>query len=261
MKILVSEWIKTKRTPIRWLTFLTPVIFTALIVWYFSLRTITVETQISIFEAFFESWTALVIPLGTGLISGIMIHQEELAGGFNGFLGSKLPRRSLYLGKLTMLILLASTSTLLAVLVLVAGLSFILKISVSWPTFLAAAVMAIIGNLPLFAFHLWISFAWGMGASIGIGSGGILIAALMATNLGNKIWPFVPWAWPVRLSGLAGVHLLYLPGMKLSHETLDSGFIKVQALKGLIPAAVLFVALLAGGLVWFNRWEGRKITD
>jgi ABC-2 type transport system permease protein len=190
-----------------------------------------------------------------------MIHQEELAGNFNGFLGSKLPRRDLYLGKLIMLILLASASTFLAVLALLAGLSFILNIPVPWPIYIAAAIMAIIGTFPLLAFHLWISFAWGMGASIGIGGGGILIAALMATSLGNKIWQFVPWAWPVRLTGLAEAYLLYLPGMEYPPEIISSGFVVGQAIKGLVLAAIFFISLLAGGLIWFKMWEGRKIYD
>ncbi|WP_084295260.1 lantibiotic immunity ABC transporter MutG family permease subunit [Caldanaerobius polysaccharolyticus] len=247
MKILISEWIKIKRTPIRWLTFLTPVIFAAFIIWYFSLRAITVDTQISIFQAFFETWTTLVIPLGAGLIPGFMVHQEELAGSFNGFLVSRLPRRDLYFGKLTMLILLVLTDTLLATLALVIGLNFILDIFISWPVFMGAAIMAMIGTLPLLAFHIWISFAWGIGVSIGIGGGGILIAALTATSLGDKIWQFVPWAWPVRLASLVGAYLL---------KNIPSGFIIGQAVKGLIPAVILFVVMVIGGLIWFERWEG-----
>lgn len=261
MKMLISEWLKTKRTPIRWLTFFTPVLFAGFIIWYFSLKTITIDTQILIFEAFFEVWTALVIPLGAGLLSGIMIHQEELAGNFNGFLGSKLPRRDLYLGKLAMLILLTLVSTLISTLVLVSGLSFISNIPIFWPIFVVAAIMAMIGTLPLLAFHLWISLAWGMGASIGIGGGGILIAALMATSLGNKIWQFVPWAWPVKLSMLTGAFLLYKPDMKFPHEIISSGIVIKQIINGLIPTAIFFAITLVGGIIWFNRWEGRKIYE
>lgn len=247
MKILISEWIKIKRTPIRWLTFFTPVIFAVFIIWYFSLRVITVDTQISIFQAFFETWTALIIPLGAGLLPGFMVHQEELAGDFNGFLASRLPRRDLYLGKLTMLILLVLTGTLLATLALVIGLNFISDILISWPVFIGAAIMAMIGTLPLLVFHLWISFALGMGVSIGIGGGGVLIAALMATSLGDKIWQFVPWAWPVRLASLVGAYLF---------RDIPSGFIIGQAVKGLIPSVILFVVMVIGGLIWFERWEG-----
>lgn len=261
MKILISEWMKTKRTAVRWMTFLTPVIFAALTVGYYSARTITTDMHLSIFEAFFEVWGTMVIPMGAGLISGITIHQEELAGSFNGFLGSKLPRRDLYLGKFTILVLLASISTFLGVLTLIIGSSIFLHVSLSWSLFLRAAIMAMLGTLPLLAFHLWISFAWGMGASIGIGGGGILIAALMATSLGDRIWPFVPWAWPVRLSLLIGVDLLDLTGMNLPSSMMASDYIANQAIKGFIPVTVFFAVMLFGGIIWFQKWEGRKITD
>jgi ABC-2 type transport system permease protein len=259
--ILSSEWIKTKRTPIRWLTFLAPMIFAALIIGYYSIRTVPGDIQISIFQMFFEVWTAMVIPLGAGLISGLMIHQEELAGSFNGFLGGKLPRNYLYLGKFAILILSSTVSILIAVLSLVIGFSVILKISIPWPIFIAAAVMAIIGTIPLLAFHLWISFAWGMGASIGTGGAGLLIAALMGTSLGDKVWQFVPWAWPIRLSMLPGAYLLYKPGMEYPPEIISSGFVINQAITGLIPSVVFFAIMLSGGLVWFKRWEGRKAYE
>lgn len=261
MKILSSEWIKTKRTPIRWLIFLVPVIFAALLIGYYSIRAISADIQISIFQVFFEVWTAMVIPLGAGLISGLMIHQEELAGSFNGFLGCKLPRHDLYLGKFAILALSSTGSILIATLSLVVGFSVILKISIAWPIFIAAAIMAIIGTIPLLAFHLWISFAWGMGASIGIGGAGLLIAALMGTTLGDKVWQFVPWAWPIRLSMLPGAYLLYKPGMDYPPEVISSGFVINQAIIGFVPAAVFFAVMLFGGLVWFKRWEGRKAYE
>lgn len=261
MKILITEWHKTKRTPIRWVTFLVPIFFAAIIVWYFSVKTITTETEISIFQVFFEVWTALVIPLGAGLISGLMVYQEELAGSFRGFLGSKLSPKVLYLGKLTMLILLALISTLFAVLILLIGLSFILNIHIAWPIFILSAIIAILSALPLLVFHLWISFSWGMSSSIGIASGGILIAALMATSLGNRIWQFVPWAWPVRLTRLTGAYLLYLPYLNSSPEMITLGLMINKGIKVLITSLALFVILLVGSLIWIERWEGRRIND
>ncbi|UOF91270.1 lantibiotic immunity ABC transporter MutG family permease subunit [Fodinisporobacter ferrooxydans] len=255
MRLFAAEWMKTKRTPIRWLAWLPPLIFAALFTWYVSRQTITIDRQISIFQAFFEVWTAVVIPFGIGVVSGIMIHQEELAGSFGGLLGSKRPRRDLYMGKFAVLLLVTLASTMLATILFVAGLAGIAAIHISWPIFIAAALLAMAGTLPLLAFHLWISFAKGMGASIGIGGVGVLIAALMATNLGNTIWQFVPWAWPVRLTGLAGA---YLPGIKIPSQMIASGFVINQGMKGLVLAAICFVLLLVGGLAWFNTWEGRK---
>lgn len=187
MNLFMCEWLKTRRTPLRWTVFLSPLIFSALILWYFSLRKTTLPVQIAIFEAFFEVWPALVIPAGAGLVSGLMVHQEGLAGNFGRLLGAGRPRRDLYLGKLAMLVFLVFTSTLLAVLALAAGIWFLFRETIAWPVFLGAAFMMMIGTLPLLAFHLWISFARGMGASIGIGGGGLLMASLMATSLGQTI--------------------------------------------------------------------------
>lgn len=261
MKILSSEWMKTKRTQTRWLVFPMPVVFAALMIWYYSVRINTPDIQISMFQAFFEVWAALAIPLGAGLLAGMMIHQEELAGSFNSFLGSKMSRRDLYLGKLSILFLLASASTLIVVLAFTAGAVFILNIKIAWPVFIAAAVMAMIGMFPLLVMNLWISLAWGMGASIGIGGGGVMIAVLMGTSLGDMVWPFVPWAWPVRLSMLPGAYLLYKPGMSYPPDIISSGFVLNEAIKGLIPAGLFFVVMLLGSIKWFESWEGRKVYE
>ncbi|WP_422448116.1 ABC transporter permease [Thermoanaerobacterium sp. DL9XJH110] len=95
LNILSAEWLKTKRTPAGWVSFLTPFALAALLTWYFSLKKVTPDIQPAIYQAFFEVWAAVVIPAGAGLVSGMMVNQEELAGGFNGFLASRLPRSSL----------------------------------------------------------------------------------------------------------------------------------------------------------------------
>ncbi|MDF2505548.1 lantibiotic immunity ABC transporter MutG family permease subunit [Clostridium sp.] len=252
IKILSAEWIKIKRTPIKWASFLTPVIYAILIIWYYSLKTINSDTQISIFETFFQVWTIIFIPIGAGLFSGFMIYQEELAGRFNGLLISKLSRLKLYLAKLIILILLTIVSILIATFILVIGLNYIVHISVSIPIFILAAIVAGVSAIPLLSFHLWISFAWGMGASIGIGGGGLLIAALMATNLGNTVWEYIPWAWPIRISTLPGLYLLNLADSAFNYAAEETTI-------GMVCALIFFIIMLAGGILWFKKWEGRKM--
>jgi len=255
VKILASEWIKTRRTPIRWIVFLAPLIFAAFVIGYYSLRTISTDIQASIYQVFFGVWTIIIIPFGSGLIPGLMIQQEESAGGFNGLLGSKSPRQKLYLGKLTILILSATGSIMAATILLVLGFNVLLKLPISWPIFIAGAIMAAIGTIPLLAIQLWISFAWGMGASIGIGGAGLLISALMGTSLGDEVWQFVPWAWPIRLSMLPGGYLIYEPGKDILTNT---GILINQAIIGIMISLMFFSVVLFGGLHWFKRWEGRK---
>lgn len=259
MNILLSEWLKTKRTPIRWLTFLIPIIYGALIIGYITLRGIDQNTQILAFQVFFEAWTSFIIPLGAGIVSGFIVYQEELAGSFNGFLSSKIPRSRLYMGKLVILILSATISTLIALIVLGIGLQLILNVPIAWPIFIAAAILCIIGTIPILTLQLWASFTWGMGASIGISIAGLLNAALMgATSLGDKVWQFIPWAWPVRLTRLLNPYLQFTSDMQIPPESISSGFVINQLVIGLVAVGICFAVTLAGGITWFNKWEGRK---
>lgn len=259
MKQLSSEWLKTRRTAVRWLTFCMPVVYAALIIGYIALRGTDENTKILVFQIFFEGWTAFVIPLGAGILSGFIVHQEELAGNFNGFLSSKVSRYQLYWGKFILLVLTMTASTLIATAVLCVGLKILPGVLISWPIFIAAAILVVIGTVPLLALHLWASFAWGLGASIGISIGGLLMAALIgATSLGNEIWPFTPWAWPVRLAKLPGAYLMFTPDRQLPPEIISSDFIIDQLSMGLVAATICFVVALIGGSIWFNRWEGRK---
>lgn len=257
MRLFYSEWLKTKRTPIRWLTFVTPILFAGFVLAYFFIRGMRVENLFSVFTLFIEGWTVLVIPLGAGLLPGLMSQQEEFAGQFTGWLACQIPRHRLYLGKLAILIASASVSLMMATCILLAGLTLLFQLPMVWPIFTAAVLLAIIGAFPLLALHLWVSLAWGMGASIAIGGAGLLVAALMATSLGDSIWPVVPWAWPVRMAIFPGFYLHDWLGLGQPPAS-ASGIIMEQTMIGLFCAIVFFIIVVGLGVVWFNRWEGRK---
>jgi len=262
MKILYAEWLKTKRTAIRLLTFCMPVVYAALIIGYFALRGIDKNAQTLVFQGFFEVWTVCVIPLDVGVLSGLIMHCEELAGNFNGLLSSKVSRNGLYWSKFLLSVLIMAASTLIATILLGVGFDVFLGVPISWPIFIAASILAIIGTIPLLALHLWTGFRWGMGASIGISIGGLLMAALMGvTSLGNKIWQFIPWTWPVRLAILPGAYLQFTENMQFPPEVISSGIVINQLAMGLAMSSLCLVAALIGGTIWFNRWEGRKSYD
>jgi hypothetical protein len=239
-----------------------PVVYAALIIGYFALRGIDKNTQTLVFQGFFEVWTVCVIPLSIGILSGLIVHQEELAGNFNGLLSSNVSRYGLYGAKFILLVLTLTANTLIATVALGVGLDVFLGVSIGWPIYIAASILAIIGAVPLLALHLWASFRWGMGASIGIGIGGLLMAALLgATSLGDKIWQFIPWTWPVRLGILPGAYLQFTEDMQYPPEVISSGFVLKQLAMGFTVSTLCLVAALIGGIVWFNRWEGRKSYD
>ena len=255
MRILISEWLRTKRTAIRWLTFFMPLAVAICATAYIAFRTDT--TQEFVFEGFFTIWTAMIIPVGVGVLSGYIVYEEEMAGNFNRFLGSGISRTKLYLGKFLLLLFCSAICTFIAVGVLCIGSSFLVIDCDNIMIFLSAAILVIIGTLPLLALHLWVSFVRGMGASIGISFVGILMAVLFgATNLGDKIWIFIPGAWPVKLGMLPGAYFIKSSGVISSAEIINNTM--RTALLGFTAVAVSLLLFLLLGILWFRNWENGK---
>lgn len=246
MRVLYGEWIKMRRTISLWLVLLAPILFSLFMVWYFLGRPVTANLPIIIYEAFYQVWAAMVVPIGAGLLPGLMTQQEALAGDFRGLLGSITSRRSLYLYKLVMLTLLTAASTALAVVTLIFGLNFV-GIPIPLLPFISGAVIVELATIPLLALHLWIGFAWGLGPSIGVGGAGMLFGALSFTTLGDHYWQYIPWGWTSKFSMVPGTYYFY---------QLITPVSKVALL-----ATTFLFAVVMGGLLWFDQWEGRENPD
>src|SRR4051794_3951839 len=94
LRILASDWLKTKRSPGRRIIFIMPVLTAVLFIWYFSMLPLSYDFQLSIYKSFFQFWNSLVVPVGVGILAGVLVQQEEFAGGFIALLGSPYPRTS-----------------------------------------------------------------------------------------------------------------------------------------------------------------------
>lgn len=261
--IISSEWMKTKRTMVRWITFFLPLFIAGCIIGYITLRGAGKDFQMTTFQIFFETWTIFIIPIGVSILAGYVVHQEELAGSFSGFLSVRFSRTKLYLGKYLPICITIMISTFLATIVFCIGITFIFpELSNIWLFFLIAAMLAVIGTLPIIAIHLWLSFAWGTGASIGVGICGLLMAGLFGgTGLGNSTWQFIPWALPVRLAKNLSPYLKFSPDMITPPPLVSSGWAVNQLFVGITSAGVCLTIVLLGGIIWFSKWEGRKYYE
>ena len=63
MKILAMEWLKTKRTPLRLIAWVTPLLASPALLWYVGQRTVTAETPFWIYQWCFSAG-AVVVPVG-----------------------------------------------------------------------------------------------------------------------------------------------------------------------------------------------------
>lgn len=255
IKLFLSEWLRTKRTPIRWFTFCLPVVFSLLIVAYLAVR--GGATEAFVYEGFFTVYTVFVLPVAVGILAGFLVQEEELAGQFNGFLSMKLSRRRLYLGKFMMLLFCFLVCIIVSIGILCLGLWVMMPQTINVSSFLWGGILMFAGALPLMALHLWLAFAWGTGASIGMGMAGILLAALMGMfSMGGEIWYMIPYAWPVKLAMLPGTKMIEgsagLSVTQIREAVVQTGAISLSA--ALTGTAVFFI----GGIVWFSKWEGRK---
>lgn len=195
--------------------------------------------------------------MAAALLSGLTVLQEEEAGNFNGFLAEPISRTKLYVSKLSLLILFTAIDVLFASFLMIVGMKFILHVeNIQYGLFLQGSIWSVIGSLILYAIHLLISFAYGMGPSIAIGGAGFLISAIVgATVLGDNIWQYVPWAWAIRLSKNP---MLLMPDIKTINGMLASEVFVREMMKGLIPAVLGFLIVTILGILWFNRWDGRS---
>lgn len=251
-KILYTEWLKTKRSPIRWIVFGAPIAYAAVFILYYSSVN---NNSFSMFQAFLGLWTTFCVPFGIGLLAAFIVHEEELAGNFNGFLGGNIVRLNRYLGKLLTLILFTTLCTFISILIFSLWAVFT-RTQFPLTIFIKAGILSEIGSLPLIAFNLWLSLWKGMGASIGFGGIGVVTASFFAI-VGDKYWQFVIWAWPVRLSLMQEFNI----SKNMLLKSLKPNFVLNQTIKGLIIAAICFIIILIASLIWFKNWEGRKTYD
>ena len=253
LTILSTEWLKLKHTSIHIMMIAVPAFISICSASYFSYQ---IKFQNSlIMEGFFSLWTAVILPLIVGVLAGYLVQEEEVAGNFTGFLCTNISRGKLYLGKLLMIWFQVSIMTIIATGILCFGVERIREDNEAILAFSIASFFTIIGTLPIIGIALWVSFLWGMGASIGVGIISLLIGTLLGTtNLGDGIWFFVPWCWDIKISMLPNIY--FFQG---NREILSE--VMVQLIQIIFLITIGFFLFLLGGMIWFSRWEGRKHSE
>lgn len=262
MRFLLAEWQKSKHHPIRWLLFLMPVLYGAFLIFYLTGNQNIARESVAVFQLFIETWCVLVFPLFIGTVSASMVQEEEKAGHFVGFLSHPSSRSHLIIGKVFTLFIVSFLSLCLAFVTYFVMAQVFLKLSLAWPIYLLSMVLIILSSIPLIILHIWLSFAYGVGASIGLSIFGVLNAALIgATSLGEKVWFIDLWAIPVRLSKAVYPYLQFTRDMLQPPVEITSGMIHYTVFTGLLATIILSIGLGLGSIFWFNRWEGKPAND
>jgi ABC-2 type transport system permease protein len=187
--------------------------------------------------------------------------EEDSAGEFRRMLIVPLPRNTIYLGKLFMLILITIIDMFVSIGILLLGIKFLYpRADIQYEMFLQGTIFTIIASLFLYGLYLIISIKFGIGLTMLITAGGTVLGALMQTGMGDKIWDFVPWAWSGRI-GIIPVYNLegFAKFQNINNNFLKNTFTEVVN-KGIPIAAISFLVICIIGVAWFKNWEGKKIN-
>lgn len=243
LRCFKTEFMKHRRTPFYLIHIIIPtagaLIFTA----YFHSVQMNVQSGTS---GYFEI-LAIVFPFLAGILCGMTVQLENEAGSFQALIGTLPSRTAVYLAKICFLLAMAFFSILLAV-----GIFASLFPAAPFAFYLQAAFGLLLTIIPLYLLALAVSFIFGKSASIVMGICGSILSALMMTGLGDSCWPFIPWAWGVRLMDLSIIKWID-PQSFASIKDYFSALLNISAVCSLV--------LLLISLLWFSRFEGQKAEE
>jgi ABC-2 type transport system permease protein len=234
-----ADFYKSRHTFLPWIHLFLPLGFALLAILYCSITTLKSETVLSAYLELIGG----VFPIVVGLLCSKAADLEAEAGHFQVMMSGTVSRSTAYLSKLFTLLLFGACSVALAI-----GLfgGFFQKAPSQF--YVWAALLLICSSVFLYLLHLFVSFQFGGGTSIGLGILETLLALLALTGLGDGIWYYLPCTWGARLgSDLTSMW---------AHPNNMSFYMEIRTWI-LIAVPITILALILS-LIWFKRWEGRK---
>ena len=245
IKIIKSEIYKIKGTWLPWIHIVLPIAYSLL--FYLASKTTGLKNfeESDIVQTYFVLLGS-VIPIILSFISSKVVDMEMGAGKFQVLLSTTRSRTKAYLGKLLVLELgfVVSISLAIIIFAILTGYQNILD----W---LIEFFLILISSFSLYMIHLWVSIELSSGASIGLGFLETMIALLSMTVIGDSIWYFIPCTWGSRLPAL------YITMSKVSYP---SYFYKELRLWGLIASFIILI-LFISSIIWFNKWDGKSVSE
>lgn len=252
LRCLRADIQKTKRTSFMWLHLLIPFIYAGVFLLYFYSKD---PSPFDLYQSYM-TLMAVALPFLISIMCGTAAQLEEQAGKFQVLLGATSVKLTPYVSKIALLLMMNAAAVFLAIAVYLAGLTFVLKVpDLPYALFLEGGAWLFAGCVTLYMIYFLISCAFGIGASVLLGGAGFLMTALMNTGLGDAIWKYNPWAWGIRLSGLAEIRYFgkidaeYMPLFDREMNT------------GIYIMTFVIMAVFITSILWFIRWEGRKANE
>lgn len=257
LRSVFAEFKKRKRSLFLLLHVLIPILFSVVLSSYVFLRK---DTQLindrSIFVTFFEL-LSIGAPLIIAIICGLSAESEKEAGNFQNMLVRTETKVITFLSQLTMLIFCFLFSTFFSIIIYVVALKYLIGINiVDLGFYLTMGVVFTISCSFQYGLSMLISYRFGMGLNSIIGIAGLIIAALSPTMLVDKVWPFLPWSWPIRIP-------MYFFWNKVGIQS--NGYFAYSeyntVITGFCVLIISSISIVIIDLIWFQNWYGKSTNE
>lgn len=236
IRIMQSYWLRTKRTPVRLVIWLCPLVFTLVCIAYMGTSATIRGYEIVVF---FMGYI-MVASFSTSFFVPMLYEVDQQAGLYANELRSGISRQKLFRIRFFFIVLLLVLIELIAVLpflvfLLLKGTSFQLVDVLCLLVFCPLTLMSMI---PTYQF---LSLKFQYSGSIGLGAFFTLAAILLGTTeLGHNIWYFFPFVYPIKL-------------------TFDYVKQAVSLVELMMFGSFLFIFTFLSLFLfsfWYNKWDG-----
>lgn len=247
--VILSEFIKYKRTFTRKLILLAPLFFILLALpqQLFVPADSLTPWQLLINQAY-NWWPVIFLPLGTALFAALMNLQERKAGSYRSICAHNVSPSSIWIGK----IIVMAIHSLLAILVLIVTIIISGMIvaggDIPWSKIFAGGLIIWLTSLTLIPLQLWTATWKGTFASMMLGFLGMITGVVAAPE---PYWLYIPWSWPIRLMcPVIGVHPNGVP-LKAADSLMNPAVIPT----GIAMSIVALIVYTIITSLWFFKRE------
>lgn len=242
LNIIKSNWLRTKRQPIRWIIFLAPILYALA----FSIYILGPNSFDGVeIYAFFETF-AILATFSLSFFVPMLYEADKNASFYTNDIKFGISRKKTLVAKFLLIALLYALINLIASIIFL-GIWMIFKNkAINAGEFLILIVLVFFTSIPLIPIYQYLNLKYGQSGTIMLGIFLTLAAILLGTTgLGALIWKFLPFVWPLKL--------IYL---------LAQGAVSLKVLIKFIGLGIIFsIIFLIVVANWFNKWDVYSKTE
>lgn len=238
--ILKSEYIKSKRTFIKKLIILAPIV-TILAAMCTQWKYILQET--------YNLWPAIFLPIIIALFTSLTSMQEKKAGNYRNLLIHNISPARIWIAKIINLAINLLFSCFILIILLLADFFILLHgKNIPLPKVILCPFYIWITSLTLIPIQLWASTWKGTLLSMAVGFIGIPAGVIAASK---PYWMFIPWSYPTRIM----CPILGIGPNALPLKAGDTLTYPVVVSSGLALSMMTFLIFTLITALWFTKRE------